>query len=522
MNKIDINKLTIEEKIGQMIGLAFYGAKFSEELRMQIEDFKVGLVILFKDNCLNPKQIFNLNKEINKHAAIPPFISLDQEGGMVARVTKGIVQSPGAMAISAGSSLDDTYHLAYNMGKELVKLGFNFNFAPDADVNNNPANPVINVRSYSEKPQVVADYMLAATKGYNDAGMMTSAKHFPGHGDTAVDSHLGLPIVDFDVERLEKVELVPFVEGIKHNNPGFMASHVMYTKIDDEYPATLSNKIIQKFLREHLGYDGLVVTDSLTMKAVWGRYGMEEVVYRTFNSGCDIMLLCGARDINMQKEFYNTAVRLAKEGKIDHKLIDNSVRRILKYKEIYCQEMADDFSDIEKDLLNKESIALSKEVMNRAVTLFKDENKLLPINKEDKVLVVFPIIKVVTLVENSDNTLNSLAEYLPFKVDKTYISLEVTDEEINKVLELIPNYNKIIFCSYNAGMYLKQKELADKIEANKLIICALRTPYDCDILKASTYITAYEASELSFEALALALIGKIKPTGKCPVTINIK
>ena len=204
----DIKKLTLKQKIGQMIGLAFSGTEYSPELQMQIEDIEAGLIIYFKDNCLDPKQIFNLNKEINKHAKIPPFIALDQEGGMVARVTSKVVQTPGAMVISATNNSDYAYQLNYDMGVELRHLGFNFNFAPVGDINNNPLNPVINVRSYSEKPEVVAEYAIKAIKGFKDAKMMTSLKHYPGHGDTAVDSHVGLPIVDFDEERINKIRIM--------------------------------------------------------------------------------------------------------------------------------------------------------------------------------------------------------------------------------------------------------------------------------------------------------------------------
>ena len=182
-----IEKMTLKEKIGQMIGLAFSGSNYSDELRMQVEEIGAGLIIYFKDNCITPKQIFELNQTINQHAKIAPFIALDQEGGMVARVTSGIVQTPGAMVIGATKNADYAYRLSYDMGVELRHLGFNFNFAPVGDINNNPLNPVINVRSYSEKPEDVAKFSIQAIKGFKDAKMMTSLKHFLGYGDSVVD-----------------------------------------------------------------------------------------------------------------------------------------------------------------------------------------------------------------------------------------------------------------------------------------------------------------------------------------------
>lgn len=518
---IDINKLTLKEKIGQMIGLAFAGSEYSKELQMQIEEIEAGLIIYFKDNCIAPKQIFELNKEINKHSKIPPFIALDQEGGMVARVTSGMVQTPGAMVIGATRNYDYAYQLNYDMGVELRKLGFNFNFAPVGDINNNPLNPVINVRSYSEKPEEVAKYATMAMKGFKDAKVMSSMKHWPGHGDTAVDSHIGLPIVDFDEERMNQVELVPFKKLIEENLPGIMASHVLYKNYDPKYPTTLSNIMVQKLLREKLGFKGLVVTDSLTMDAVFRNFTLEEIVLHGFNSGCDILLLCGARQIEMQKEFAQTALRLAEEGKISIDMINAAVERILKFKEEYeVGKMDNSFEEIENELEKDTRVNLADKVMLEGITLVKDEANLLPIKKEEKIAVVFPIIKVVTLVDNEDNTLNSLGDYLPFKVDKYYMELNPTKEEQTLLLEKLKDYDKIIYCSYNACFNKEQANLINQINKDKLINIAVRTPYDYNVLDVKTYLCSYEASILSFKALAKILTGKEKAIGKLPITLG--
>ena len=519
---IDISKLTLKEKIGQMIGLAFSGTVYSEELKMQIEDIGAGLIIYFKDNCQNPKQIFELNKIINQKSKIPPFISLDQEGGMVARVTEDVVQSPGAMAISACQNPKYAYDLAYNMGKDLRKLGFNFNFAPVGDINNNALNPVINVRSYSEKPEVVCEYVKEAVLGYQDAGLMTSIKHFPGHGDTNVDSHLGLPKVDFDKERLYNMELKPFIMAKEENLPGIMASHVMFTKFDNEFPTTLSKKIINGLLREEIGYEGLVVTDSLTMKAVFNNYSLEEIVYNSMNSGCDILLLCGARNVNMQKEFAEIAERLAEEGKIPMETIDKAVTRILKYKEMFkVGEMNDNFADIENEINNQEAVRFSQKVSEESITEIINTKNLYPVTKDEKILVVFPLIKVVTLVEDENNNLMSLCDFMDIKTDRHYMSIDPTIEEQEELLKIAPNYDKIIYCSYNACFNETQSDLINKLDQNKLIVCAIRTPYDLRVLpNVQAYLCSYEATPLSLASLAKVLTGKIKPQGILPVTIK--
>ncbi len=516
-----VQDMTLKEKVGQMIGLAFSGDSYSPELKMQVEDIEAGLIIYFKDNCVTPKQIFDLNKTINQQAKIPPFIAIDQEGGMVARVTEGIVQSPGAMAIGATKKKENAYQLAKNMGIELRHLGFNFNFAPVGDVNNNAKNPVINVRSYSEDPHMVADYMVEAIKGYHEAGLMTSVKHFPGHGDTAVDSHVGLPVVDFDKSRLDQMELVPFQRVIDLDLPGIMASHVLYTKYDDTYPTTLSKKIITGLLREEMGFKGLVVTDSLTMSAVFDNFSLEEIVYNGFNSGCDILLLCGARNIEMQKEFANTALRLAEEGKIPMEMIDASVERIMKYKEMYnVGEMANTFEDIQGDLEEPQRMEFAEQVAEDALTLVRNDKNLLPLCKNEKILVVFPKIKVVTLVENDDNTLSCLADYMPFSVDKHYISIQPTEDEQIELLEKVNKYDKVVYCSYNANFNPSQADLINQIDKQKIVVVAVRTPYDINVLNVPTYVCSYEASVLSFKALAKYLTGEIEAKGVLPVSIQ--
>ena len=517
----DIKKMSIEEKVGQMIGFAFKGTEYTEELKMQIEEMKVGLVILFKDNCANPKQVFDLNKEINKHAKIPPFISLDQEGGMVARVTEGITQSPGAMPISATRNPKNAYKLAYNMGRELQMLGFNFNFAPVGDVNNNPKNPVINVRSYSEDPDIVSEYVVEAVNGYSDALMMSSIKHFPGHGDTAVDSHIGLPVVDFDKKRLYEMELKPFIKAKELDLPGIMVSHVLFTKYDDKYPSTLSKKVVQGLLRDEIGYEGLVVTDSLTMKAVFDNFTIEEIAEVGFNSGDDILLMCGARDINLQRNFFDAAVKLVKEGKIKEEVLDRAVERIFKYKKQFIRPMANDFKDIEKDLCNKEAVEFSEKVSLDSITLIDDNKRLLPISKEEKTLIVFPKIQVVTLVENDEMGLMSLAEFMPFACDKIYMPLSPENVDKELLLKKQEEYDKIIYCSYNACFNPEQAALINSLDKNKLIVIAIRTPYDYGVLEnVSTYICSYEATPLAFKSLAKVLSGEAEAKGKIPVTIK--
>lgn len=524
---MNVKNMSLRDKVAQMMGFAFEGTTYNEQLKTQIEELKVGLLIFFKDNCVSPKQVYELNKSIYQNAAkvgmIPPFISLDQEGGMVARVTEGIVQSPGAMAISAAGDIRYAYKLAYNMGCDLKKLGFNFNFAPVGDINNNPENPVINVRSYGENPETVCKYAFEAVKGYTDAGLMTSVKHFPGHGDTSVDSHIGLPKVDFDEERIYNMELKPFIMAKEKNLPGIMAGHVMFTKYDEIYPTTLSKTIVDGILRKKIGYNGLVVTDSLTMSAVFDHFTLEEIAYRAIMAGNDILLLCGGRNIEMQKAFYEASVRLVETGKIPLEVIDAAVERILSAKEKFkvgSEKPALGIPFEQIKVCDISDVEYSEMVAEKSITLVKDDDTLLPINSKQKTLVVFPKIKVVTLAENEQSELTSLTDFMPYHCDKIYMSLNPDLNEKMTLLSKMDEYDRIIYCSYNAFFNEEQVNLINALNPHKTIVIAFRTPYDYNRLNVGTYLCAYEATPLSFKACAKVLTGKVKPTGKLPITLK--
>ena len=318
------------------------------------------------------------------------------------------------------------------------------------------------------------------------------------------------------------MELKPFIMAKEENLPGIMASHVMFTKFDSEFPTTLSKKIVNGLLREEIGYDGLVVTDSLTMKAVFSNYSLEEIVLNSMNSGCDILLLCGARNIDMQKEFADIALRLAENGQIPLETIDKAVTRILKYKEMFkVGEMASSFDEIKDEINNLEEVQFSQKVSEESITEIVNSKNLYPVSNKEKILVVFPLIKVVTLVEDENNNLMSLCDFMDIPTDRHYMSIDPTEEEQNELLKIAGNYDKIIYCSYNACFNKTQSDLINKLDQNKLIVCAIRTPYDLRVLpNVQAYLCSYEATPLSLASLAKVLTGKIKPMGKLPVTIK--
>ncbi|MBU1143018.1 MAG: beta-N-acetylhexosaminidase, partial [Firmicutes bacterium] len=274
--KYDLNKLTLEEKIGQLFMFGFDATDVNDHAIKLIKEYRIGNVILFARNIKTPEQVFKLNQNLQKlslkELGIPLFISIDQEGGMVSRITSGATFFPGAMTIAATNDVHNAYLSGKYMGLELINLGINMNFAPVLDVNNNPKNPVIGVRSFSDQPKMVAEYGSAFIKGLQE-NVIATGKHFPGHGDTHIDSHLALPKVAYGMDRLNPVELVPFKHAIQNGIQAMMSSHIDFPALTENgLPTTLSKKCMTGFLREELGFEGLIVTDGMQMKAIQDNY----------------------------------------------------------------------------------------------------------------------------------------------------------------------------------------------------------------------------------------------------------
>lgn len=499
---MDISQLTIEEKIGQMLCFAFHGTTCNDQLITLVKENKIGNIIHFARNIENIKQVKKLNKDIQSLAKIPVFISLDQEGGMVRRVMSDITYLPGAMALAA-TSRQKIYDVCYHAGVDLKALGFNVNYAPVGDVNNNPLNPVINSRSYSDDPQVVSDCVCDAFQGFQDALILPTIKHFPGHGDTNVDSHLGLPVVSKTLEELEKGELVPFKKAIDKGIDGVMISHILYSQLDNEYPSSLSYQVITKLLKEKLGFNGLITTDSLTMAAIWERYSLEEIVLNGINAGNDVLVFCGEAKLSTQLEIIETFKRLVMTNKITMERIDESVSKILRLKEKYCN----------KEVYKKKIIS-SQTLVNESITKVKSNN-LLPLNKSDRILIIFPKINLASLVDNENNTYESLGKYLPYEE----IIIDEKNYDVKKIMQLQAKYDKIIMATYNVKAHDFQEEVFNVLDKTKVIVIALRSPYDiCHLAGVKEYLCTYDCTKESLQAVSEKLITN-EFFGKLPIKL---
>ena len=324
-----------KRRAGQRIVMGLAGPAITAEERRTIRELRPGGFILFARNVVEPAQVRELNRELTSLLPdrVPPLLSVDQEGGRVLRVKN--TRWPAMRTVGNLGNLPATRQVAAAMGDELRAMGFNLNFAPVADVDSNPRNPVIGDRSFGRDPQTVAQHVVAFAKGLQNRGIIACVKHFPGHGDTDVDSHKALPVVDKDVQDLLHVELVPFKAAVEAGIDLVMTSHVLFPALDDDHPATMSRAVLHGLLRDRLGYKGLVISDDLEMKAVRDRWSMRTVLDKASRASVD--LFCIGRsfepDLTLTVSAWESLIRLQEEDKRQHKRAETAVRRLRDLRE---------------------------------------------------------------------------------------------------------------------------------------------------------------------------------------------
>ena len=366
--------MTIDEMIGQMVIGSNASTTATSLVQNSIINKKLGNFIFMGSNTPSGVEAGALAAELQnlfmENLGIPAFISIDQETGRICRLTNGGTRFLGNMASAAMGDAHDRYLIGEAVGEELKTYGINFDLAPVLDVNNNPSNPVINNRSFSDNPLTVSLYGVEMMNGLKASGVMSCAKHFPGHGDTATDSHYGLPVINYGMDRLYRVELAPFICAIYNGIDAIMTTHILFTALDSEYPATLSNKVLTGLLRGDLGFNGLIITDGMEMQGITNGYGDQEAAVLAVQAGADILCyttINGAvTAIDAIKAAYN-------EGKITKERIEESVLRILIKKKKY--NLFNDYLPKEgyANYKTTEHEALNLELAKKAVTVYKGD-----------------------------------------------------------------------------------------------------------------------------------------------------
>lgn len=326
---------TITEQAGQMLMAGLQGTSLDKDAEDLICNYKVGGFILFGRNFESPKQLSDFICELQSLAltkgnGTPLFISVDQEGGRVARLKEPFTEYPFAGVLGIAKSEELAYNFGSALAKELLAVGINMDFAPVLDVNSNPANPIIGDRAFSDDPEWVARLGGAFVRAFNDEGILPVGKHFPGHGDTTLDSHLHLPYVNRDVNSLENIELHPFSKVLKNGLNVVMTAHVIYPAWDEKYPATFSKKILGDILRKRFEFDGIIISDDLEMKAIDDHYAFESIPEMGVEAGVDIFLVC--HDTDRIRTLHDLLIKGVNNGKISRDNVQQSAERIARIK----------------------------------------------------------------------------------------------------------------------------------------------------------------------------------------------
>ncbi|MFC5405234.1 beta-N-acetylhexosaminidase [Cohnella soli] len=514
------DQLELKEKIGQLFMCGFNGLEPTEGIMTLIRDYGLGGVIYFRRNLKDASQVRELSEELQAAANNPLFIAIDQEGGMVVRLEEGVTVMPGAMAQGAAGNAALTREAAKWSGAELRGIGINMNFAPCLDVNNNPGNPVIGVRSFGEDPARVAELGTQAIEGYREGGIVAVAKHFPGHGDTASDSHHELPTVPHGVERLNEVELLPFRKAIEQQVGAIMTAHVVFPAFEPSgVPATLSSRILTGLLRQQLGFEGVIVTDCLEMNAISETIGVARGAVEAIKAGADLILV--SHRIDRQTAALEAVHEAVMTGEISESRIEEAARRIWELK-----QASGLFSSEVPDTNAARAEAVQRLLCESAVTVVKGGDRL-PLSKDGKTLVVWTEARAgteVIEVIRQDWTLGSALNEFGYDVAEVRVGIDPTAEEVNDVRSALGGSRTVVFASYDAGFSAGQQSLIRELAAGDdylFIWVALRTPYDLLVApEAEVYLCTYEDKPAMISALAGVLAGELPVVAKQPVTIG--
>ncbi len=548
-----LKKMTLDEKIGQLIHIGINAEYLNQDsaefqrLKRQITENKIGGIIVFVGDVYETVHLVNRMQESSK---IPLLISADFETGVGMRFLNTI-NLPWNMAIAATGNPEFARRLGKITAKESRALGVQQVFAPVVDVNNNAENPVINVRSFGENPFDVAKFGIAFADGLQSGNVLATAKHFPGHGNTAVDSHRGLPVIDFSRERLEKTEFLPFRELVKNGVGSVMISHISMPQLDNEkvkplkksikaeytedevvtdgttIPATLSKNIVTGILKNDMNFNGLVVTDALDMSGLTLYFNQQEAAVRAILAGNDVLLKPANADDAIQgiKEAVSS-------GRITEERINESVRQIIawKYKLGLYKQKITPLNEIDKIVSSRETQDLSDEISRNAITLVKNDDQILPLKRDQNILVL-----AVTNGKDIDfvggtfvNTLRANG----LKVERIALDERSNEKEIAEAIEKAKKSDLVI-----AGLFGRvrsgaknsvglpeagENTLREILKSDvKTISVAFGNPYlILGFPEMKNYVVAYGDMSSLQRATANALVGNNNFNGKLPITIG--
>ena len=504
-------KLSMDERIGQLYIVALYTNKDQNHIsgvRKLVEQERIGGIILMQDDA---EQEIALVNEFQKKSRVPMLFGMDAEWGLYQRI-KTAHKFPWAMTLGAIQDNNLVYEMTSKIAEDAKKMGIYWNFAPVVDVNTNPKNPIIGNRSFGSDVQNVIAKALAYAQGLQDNGVLAAIKHFPGHGDTDVDSHLDLPVVKHSLERLNKIELAPFKALMDKKIGGAMIAHLYVPQLEKgkNIPASISYDIVTNLLKNKFRYEGLVITDALNMNAVAKKYPAGELDLRAFKAGNDVLLF--SQDVPTGKKLIKEAIQ---KGEISEKRLEESVKKILKTKYLLgLQNLRPLSSEGINSALNNDSHAkISEKLYANALTLLKDEKQLFPLREKE--------VYYLPLEEASHEAfLQELSKEI--KVKKiSFKEIQSIPENAVVIIGLHKD-NSTAYKPYKVSW--ESKRLINQVKSrNRVILNVFGSPYalqDVDISGISSVLVSYENNPLSMKATAEAYLGKQKINGRLPVVVN--
>ncbi len=513
-----IASMSITDRAGQLMSVAFHGRTITPALEAMIRQRKVGGVILYSENFDDAASVKRLTADLQRIASeaktLPLFVSIDQEGGSVVRIARGATVLPGNMALAATPDPSDSVRKSVAItARDLRASGVNFELAPDADVNNEPRNPIILNRSFGSDPQRVASLITVATQAFAAASFLCCAKHFPGHGETTTDSHTGLPLLDVDRAHLDAIELAPFRAAIAAGVPAIMSAHIRIPALDPtpDLPVTLSSKVMTDLVRTQLGFAGLLITDDLEMGALTQTRTESQAGYDAFVAGADYLLF--RFDESAQVDAHAKLAAGMSSGALATARVDASLRRILGVKDRFgILDAATGTGTAGSDA----DRAIADELARASITVLRSGG--LPLR--GKIFVVSPVNPDIAVITDQPSLGQVLAERLP-NVTLQTISLAPIQADIDRAVGAARAADVVVMGAADLFSYPQQATLAKALQAVRpTVLVSLRSPYD--ILSAPAvagYVCAYTGREPTLRALAEVLSGTHAPTGTLPVDV---
>ena len=514
LNIKSVEKMTIDELIGQVIMVGLPGLYLDDMYKGFIKKYKIGNYILFARNYKDTKQMKKFAEELYTYTSNItgsfPLVSIDQEGGMVVRLFKDVTFPASPLTTSASTIENAPYKTGKIIASDMLKMGMNLNLAPCLEINENLSNPLVNVRGYGANKELVLNNAKAFVKGLQDVGVLSCIKHFPGAGSTVKDSHLELPIINDSKEQLLSYNMYPFINLLESD--ALMTSHCLYESFDD-VPSTLSKVLLTQLLRNELGYQGLIISDGMEMKAISDEYGIGEGCVMALNAGCDILLLC--HEYSEQKEAFETVKKAVGEGRISVDLLKDKVLRINKAKEKVKISLEKYYNELDYEII-KEEHNLMQEIVDESYTLIEGKEPYITSNT----LIILSDAKVGSIVEDKfgeNNLLDRLKHAFP---NNDIIKFNRDINFYNNISNNINNYENIIIYTYDAYNDQVQIDIINKLlQTNKeVFIVSMKGPIDrCYFNNLKNYSCLYEYTPNSIRTIIKQLKKEIKLNGKLPL-----